>query len=255
VPGQEGIISRSERFPFPRRETLSGKPDDLLGRSQAEKGSKVVWHSIECDQRAGRGRSARIASQPLCPGEARMSTLCTRQDVRLLLWRWLAGLLKRYLDPLVSHELHTGAPMLSATPVLPEQRSRPNFEGMEQPTRLFGGRPVPLTLLAQPTTSTVCSPGGVEHPQRAIGFPALFGRAQRLARRTAQGPLRLESKVLRRRSGQLSRAGSLRFLHSLSRAQCRLLPVRWQEQTRWCAAGKAQAHGPVPGARSRPIGR
>jgi hypothetical protein len=46
-----------------------------------------------------------------------MSTLCTRQDDRLLLWRRRADLGKRHLDPLVTEQLHAGAPVLSAAPI------------------------------------------------------------------------------------------------------------------------------------------
>ena len=38
------------------------------------------------------------------------------------------------------------------------------------PTRLFRVPAVPLTLLAQSTDTTISNPGGVEHPQSAIGF-------------------------------------------------------------------------------------
>jgi len=64
------------------------------------------------------------------------------------------------------------------------------------PARLGGCCPVPLTLLAPPTASTVSNPGGVEYPQRAIGFSALFGRMQRVASEATEGPVRLENKVL-----------------------------------------------------------
>ena len=72
---------------------------------------------------------------------------------------------------------------------------------------------MPLTLLAQPTGTTICNPGGVEHPQRAIGFSALFGRAQHLARGAAQRAISLGSKVAPREApgfpGQASLGGSV----------------------------------------------
>src|SRR6266487_7158909 len=96
--------------------------------------------------------------------------------------------------------------MLSATPVSPEQESGSHLEWMHEPTSptgLLRVLPVPLTTLSQPTASTVCYPGSVEHPQRTIGFSALFGRAKRRARATAQRPLSLRSLRRAPRSAQL----------------------------------------------------
>src|SRR6516164_10300198 len=91
--------------------------------------------------------------------------------------------------------------MRSATPVLPQQGSRSSLERMQQhanPTRLLREPAVPLTLLTQPTGTTIANPGSVEDPQRAISFCALFGGVQRLASRAAQGAVSLGSKVAAR---------------------------------------------------------
>lgn len=89
--------------------------------------------------------------------------------------------------------------MLPAAPVLPEHRSCPNAEGMQEQThsaRLRRRRPVPLTPLAQLTAPTVSNPGSEKDPQCTIRFSALLGRTKRLTRRTAQRTIRLRSKVV-----------------------------------------------------------
>jgi hypothetical protein len=56
-----------------------------------------------------------------------------------------------HLDALMSHELHTGAPMFPSAGVAPEERSRTNGKRMQQHADLarFGcGAAVPLTLVA-----------------------------------------------------------------------------------------------------------
>jgi hypothetical protein len=102
---------------------------------------------------------------------------------------------------LAAQQLHTGTPVLSAAPVLPEHRRRAHRERMQpqtDPTRLCRLSSVPLTLLAQGADTTVSNPGGVEYPQRAILLGALLARVQRLACWTPQCSVGLEGKVLSR---------------------------------------------------------
>ncbi len=87
-----------------------------------------------------------------------MGTLCPGKDYLLAVRLGSSDLLKRHLNALVAQELHAGMAMFSATPVSPEQGGRSHLQGMQQqtdPTRLHGRRPMPLTLLPQPTASTV----------------------------------------------------------------------------------------------------
>ena len=83
----------------------------------------------------------------------------------------------------MSHELHAGTPMLSATPISPEQRCGTQAERMQQDTnlaRLRCSAAIPLTLLTQRTGAATANAGGIHHTQAAIGFSApLLGR-QRL---------------------------------------------------------------------------
>ena len=61
-----------------------------------------------------------------------MGTLRAGQDHFWIAWRSCGGRRQAHLDALVSHELHTGAPMLSAAPIPPEQGRGTNPERMEQ---------------------------------------------------------------------------------------------------------------------------
>ena len=140
--------------------------------------------------------------RPLRPGKGR----------RLWVWLVLAGRADLDVHALVAHELHAGVAVLSATPVSPQQGSGSSLEGMHQhadPTWLFRVPTMPLTLLAQPTGTTISNLGGVEYPQRAIGFAALFGRAQRLARGAVERAVSLRSKVAPREASGFPGQASL----------------------------------------------
>ena len=107
-----------------------------------------------------------------------MGTLRAGEDHVRCAWRSCGGRRQAHLDALVSHELHTGAPMLSAAPILPEQRRGTNLERMEQDTdatRLRGGFPIPLTLQTLWPAPAIADPSAVEDAQTAIGFVALSG--------------------------------------------------------------------------------
>ena len=130
-----------------------------------------------------------------------MGTLRAGKDHFCVVWRSCGGGRQAHLDALVSHELHTGPPVLSAAPIPPKQRRGTNPERMQQdtdPTRLRGCFPIPLTLRTPWAAATIGDPGAVEHAQTAIGFPALLGWAQRLAIWTVQHPVGLEDEVLPR---------------------------------------------------------
>ena len=130
-----------------------------------------------------------------------MGTLGAGQDHVRCAGRSCGGRRQAHLDALVSHELHTGTPVFSATPISPEQRRGTHPERMEQDTdatRLRGCLSMPLTLQTLWAAAAIADPGAVEDAQTAIGFVALLGWAQRLARRTGQRPVGLEGEVLPR---------------------------------------------------------
>jgi hypothetical protein len=249
---------RSERKSFPKRAASRLVSRRLLLGRHAEEGGEGIWHSEQGDGWSTSRGVTGISCQPLMPREAVMRTLRPRKGGRREIWLVLVG--RTWLDvhPLVAQELYEGAAILSATPVSPQQGSRASLEWMHQhddPTRLFRVPPVPLILLTQSTGTTISNPGGVEHPQGAVGFAALFGWVQRLASRAAQGAISLRSPRRALRSARLSRASQPREKCSQRRKPRAQTPLEWLEQTRWCAWEKAQADGPVPGAGSRPIVR
>src|SRR5216684_7290122 len=197
-PGKETMRLHSEKQACPRR----GNPTAVkavLNCRQTERGGKAFWDAEQSDRHLARCWDARVASEPLCPREARVGTLRAGKDHFRAAKRSCGGRRQAHLDALVSHEPHTGAPMLSPAPIPPEQRRGTNPERMEQytdPTRLRGCFPVPLTLRTLWAAATIAYPGAVEHAQTAIGFAALLGWAQRLASRTVQHPVGLEGEVL-----------------------------------------------------------
>lgn len=145
-----------------------------------------------------------------------MCPLRPRKDRRLRAGR--GSRRKVHLDPLVSHELHTGASVLSPAPRPPEQRRGTRLERMEQdtdPTWLRGCFPVPLTLFAQRAAAIIAHPGAIEHAQTAIGFAALLGGVQRLASRTGQRPIRLQTEVLSRETTRFPGQGDRRLAIAL----------------------------------------
>lgn len=83
------------------------------------------------------------------------------------------------------------------------QRSRSHFQGMKQDADLarFGCRiSTPLALLAQRTRTATANARPIDHAQAAIGFAAMFVREQLLIRRTTQGSISLEGKILPRKA-------------------------------------------------------
>src|SRR5713226_5265189 len=170
---QDGVKpspNRARWQSLPGRRTVGSSPDSLLGLARCERAVVPT-----------RGESALAAH-----GKGSLP-------------RGLAKLRREaHLDALVSHELHTGAPVLSPAPIPPEQRSGTNPERMQQdtdPTRFCGCFPVPLALQTLWAAATIEDPGTVKDAQTAIDFAALLGWAQRLASRTGERPVGLEGEV------------------------------------------------------------
>jgi hypothetical protein len=181
------------------------------------------------------GWRTRIASQPLFPRETRVRSLRTGQDhVRCARLRG-GGWRQAHLDALMSHELLTSAPVISAAPISPEQRCGTHPEWMQQHThlaRLRASAAIPLTRLAQRTRAAVANAGCIHHAQASIGFCALLVHHKRLMSRTAHCPIRLEQ--MRRQPARSA--------------------VGWREQTRSCAEESALPDAPAPDAGSTPTG-
>src|SRR5260370_35261671 len=93
------------------------------GDGQAQEGGEGIGHAKEADRDPASSWGTGIAFQSLCPGEAIMSTLCTRQDDRLLFLRRRADLGNHHFDSLVAGALHPGAPAPSPSPIPPAKRA------------------------------------------------------------------------------------------------------------------------------------
>jgi len=104
----------------------------VLSRRQTERNGKAFWDAEQSDHHLARCWDSRIASEPLCPREASMGTLRARKDHVRFGWQGCGGGLQAHLDALVSQELLTSAPVLSAAPIAPEQWRGANRERMQQ---------------------------------------------------------------------------------------------------------------------------
>jgi hypothetical protein len=96
-----------------------------------------------------------------------MGALGTRKDDHRAVWLGRHALRQGDLHLLLAEQAHAGSTMLSATPILPEQGSRPHLERMEQDTDLawlLGGTALPLTLLAEGAGTTTADTGSIHHP-------------------------------------------------------------------------------------------
>ncbi len=169
--------------------------------------------------RWGGGRAS-IAGEPLRPGEAPMSTLCTGFE------RWGRQLRgnERFRGPngdqygLRSQELDEGPSDLTVWPIAPAHRLSRNRRGGwclfskrrrlvrlggqrstswrrrgarpedgAHPARLLRGTGF-LTLFAQWTRAAMANAGGIQHAQRAVALRPAFLQVQRMARWAAQRP-------------------------------------------------------------------
>jgi hypothetical protein len=91
-------------------------------RCQPERGGKAFWDAEQLDRDLASRWIPRIAREAFCPRKARVRTLRAGKDHLPLRWRSDGGRRQAHFDALVSHELPTGAPVLSAAPV-PRSRS------------------------------------------------------------------------------------------------------------------------------------
>ncbi len=164
----------SEKQACPRRRNPPAVKR-VLRRRQTERDGNAFWDAEQLNHDLTSGWRTRIASEPLGPGEANVCSLRAGQEHVCCARPRGSGWRQAHLDVLVSHELHAGAPVLSAAGVAPEQRCGTHPERMQQHThlaRLRGSATIPLTLLAQGTGTTIADAGGIDHTQASIGFLA-----------------------------------------------------------------------------------
>ena len=108
---------------------------------------------------------------------------------------------KAYLDTLVSHKLHAGAPVFSTAPIMPEERGRADNEWMQKNADLAGLArlaAIPLALLTERTGTATVNAGSIHDTQASMGFSAVLMWGQCLVCRAPKRSIGLESKVLAR---------------------------------------------------------
>jgi hypothetical protein len=120
-PGKKAMRLHSDKQACPRRRNPTAVKTVLSCR-QTERDGKAFRDAEQSDCHLTRCWDSRIASEPLCPREARVGTLRAGQDHFRFTWRRCDGRRQVHLDALVSHELHTGAPVFSPAPI-PRSRS------------------------------------------------------------------------------------------------------------------------------------
>src|SRR5258706_136980 len=200
-PGKETIRLHSEKQACPRRGNPEARDAQSSSARQTEEGGEGFWNTEQCDADLRSSWGTRIASEPLVPRETIMRPLSPGQGGRRDVWAGRGGRLHLHHQALAAQQLHARSAMEPPAPVLPEERSRPDGEGMQQHahlTRLFGGAALPLTLPPQRTGTATADAGRIDHAQASIGFSALLMGYKRLTSRTAQRAIWLEGKVLTR---------------------------------------------------------
>ncbi len=164
----------------------------VLRRRQAERGRKGGRDAEQPDGDLPSGGSTSITSQPLWPRETRPRALGARQD------HIGGGRRQADIEALLSGELHAGAPVVSASPIAPEQWGETDAKRIQQQADLAwlcGRAAIPLTWLTQRTGAAVANAGCIHQAQTAISLATSLLQVKRLPGGTAQCPISLERKV------------------------------------------------------------
>src|SRR3989440_12427833 len=135
----------SEKHVCPRRRNPTALKTILSSR-QTERDGKAFWDAEQSDGHPARCWGSRVASEPLCPREARVGTLRAGKNHLRFAWRSCGGRWQAHLDALGSHELHAGAPGRSAAPIAKNAAARdpPGEDGAKPPPASgSSGRPPP----------------------------------------------------------------------------------------------------------------
>lgn len=119
--GKVGMRLHSEKRTFPRKERSHHSAAALHLGWQTEEGGETGRHPEQSDRYSANRQGTGIACQPFFPREPIMGTLGTRKKRRRG-FVGLAGWRELHINLLVAEQLHASSAMLSATPILPEQR-------------------------------------------------------------------------------------------------------------------------------------
>ena len=194
---------------------------DALGSEESEEGRELLWDTEQADRYLDRYWEAPVSSEPFHPGETGVRSLRAGEGHVCDAWRSSGRRREAHLDALVAYELLAGAPVYSAAPVLPEQRSRTHRERMQQHADLawlFGRVAMPLALFAQGAGAAAADTGRVHDAQAAIGFSTPFMSKKRLPCWTPERPIGLERKVRSSETPRFEGSGSGRWTASRGRS-------------------------------------
>ena len=257
-PGKEAKKVHPERPACPRKEDTEARRRRISSRRQAERDGKAECPATQSNRHLTRYWDSGVAREPLLKVETIVRALCTGQGHRRKSRARRETRLHSHFHVLVAKQLHARPSVLSSAPVAPEQRRRPDDEGMQQHTHLarFGGRAaIPLTLLAQRTEAAIADATGIHHTQAPIGFPAPLMGNQRLPGRATEGAIWLEGKVLTREAASFPGQAHLRGSIARSRGS-----VCWDRWECWSKLGgthrvRSKLMTQLQEPRSRPIAR
>ena len=145
------------------------------------------------------------------------------------------------LDVLVSHEALTRTPVLSAAPILPEERRGASDERMQEYAHLawlarFAA--IPLALLAQRAGTTTADAGSIDHAEAAIDFPPLLLNPQLLVGWTPERPVGLEREIVAREATHFPCGAYL--WRSVPGGRSRVWRWRWESRSKL-----GRAHRPL----------
>jgi len=102
----------------------------MLSRCQTERGGKDFWNAEQLDRDLASRWSTSIANESFFPREAIVRSLRARKDDFREASRSGGWGRQAHLNALVSHELHTGAPVRSPAPISRSRRgARPTRRG------------------------------------------------------------------------------------------------------------------------------
>ena len=181
-----------------------------LARCETQGGSKSRRQTIQGDGHSCGSRSPSVASPAFTPRHPPMGTLCAGKEQRLPWRRNLSRRTQQDIDPLAAHEPQPLPSRLASTPVSPQERGgsscRSGHLGLTcrfgtraqdgtHPARLLRKCTVSLASFSQWTGTTMSHAGGIHDLQCAITLFSPFLHREGMARRTAQGSIRLAEKL------------------------------------------------------------
>ena len=171
--GKKARRFHSEKHACPSGENLTAVAG-MLSRRQTQRSRKAFWNTEEPDGHLARCGNSRVASEPLRPIETVMGALRPGQRRSRAIGTSRERRRHLHLQALISQEMHAGLTITPPAPVPPQERSRPDLEGMQEHTHLTRLRchlAQPLALFAQRTRTATANAGSVHHTQAPIGFP------------------------------------------------------------------------------------